>query len=192
METIRTSCYGICLYSVLHLKSYMKEIGKVRLKKILPYFQKNHDIYLQSLSEGVWIPIVKINSVEYVIKVSNSFEDFDEDWVEVYSYKDFYLRIGSDNSVWIASIGKLLDFNEKEYLNSTDGLLSYNTLDGETINSAVKYNIEEGYYSVTIKGYKRKDHQKRGFLFTFDKVLSPLEYKDPRCDELYHFNLINQ
>lgn len=148
----------------------MKEIGKARLKRILPYFQKNHDIYLQSISEGVWLPIPQINSVEYVIRVSNLLEDFDEDWAEVYSYEGFYLQIGSDNSVWIASIGKLLDFNEKEYLDSTNGFLSYNTLDGKTINSAVRYNIEEGHYSVTIKGYRSKVHQKRGFLFTFDKV----------------------
>ena len=148
---------------------------------------------LQFFSEAtVSDDIPQINSVEYVIRVSNLLEDFDEDWAEVYSYEGFYLQIGSDNSVWIASIGKLLDFNEKEYLDSTNGLLSYNTLDGKTINSAIRYNIEEGHYSVTIKGYRSKVHQKRGFLFTFDKVLSPLDYKDPRCDELYHFNLINQ
>lgn len=192
METITTTSYGICLYSVSQLKTYMKKIGKGRQKKLLSFFQKNQETYLQSLAEGAWLPIVRINSIGYTVKVSNSCESFDDDWIEVYSYDGFYLRIGDDNAVWIASIGKLLNFDENEHVNSANGILAYNTLDGETIKSAIRYNIDIGDYTVSIKGYRSKNDEKRGFLFTFEKVSGPLEIKDPRCDEIYDFNKINR
>lgn len=183
----------ICLFSVSQLKSFLKDIGKIRTKKLLPFFQKDFKNYIKSLEKGAWLPIVRISSLQYVIKVSNAFETFNDDWIEIYSYSDFYIHIGNDNAIWISSIGKLLNFDEKEYINSNDGIISYNTLDGETINSAVRYNINEGDYSVTIKGYKKCNENIGGFLFSFTPLKSPItKYKDPRQDELYKFNEINK
>lgn len=191
METIRTTDYGICLYSVSQLKTFMKDIGKSRVKKLLPYFQKNHDVYLRSLSEGAWLPIVSIDSIAYEIKISNALETFDNKWEQLYSYDGFYLKIGTDNAVWISALGKLWNFDENEYTESVDGVLSYKTLDGKTINSACKYMLNKGCYSVTIAGYKKKDGNKSGFLFTFNQITAPINYKDPRRDDIYQFNIIN-
>ena len=63
--------YGMYLLSFDTLKSFLKR-NKVRSKKVLNHFQKNHNEYIKSLEEGIWLPMVPIDSIKYIIKVNLS------------------------------------------------------------------------------------------------------------------------
>lgn len=42
---------------------------KIRSKKVLALFQKKKDLFLETVKDGIWMPIPSINSGQYVIKV---------------------------------------------------------------------------------------------------------------------------
>ncbi|WP_433595174.1 hypothetical protein [Lysinibacillus xylanilyticus] len=72
--------------------------------------------------------------------------------------------------------------------------VSYQTLDGITLNSGFGYNVSSGKYSVSIKGYARKNkldypNANYGFLFSLVKVNEFEGFNDPREDERYNFNV---
>ena len=145
---------------------------------------------MESLSEGVWLPILPVDSIEYIIKVDKS---FDAGWVEVFSYEGFNIKVGDDNSFWIGSFGNLLKWSPHEYSNETDHH-SYETLDDEVLYKAFRFNKERGKYSVKISGYKRINElefpeSNYGYLFSFERVEDFEGYKDPREDDKFSFNL---
>ena len=112
---------------------------------------------------------------------------------KIHTYSSFNLCVGEDNSIWIGSIGLLFDWNKDEYVGDA---MTYYTLDGIQLTSALKFPLEKGKYLVTIQGYKRKSEQKStdsnsGFLFSFTKVETFESTNDPREDR-YAFNQVNK
>ena len=99
VNEIETSDYGICIFSVAQLTSFLSEEKKSRTKKVLSLFQKEHELYLRSIETGSWLPIPQINSVTYQVRISNLGEGFSEEWEEKYCYEYFNLTVGSDNSI---------------------------------------------------------------------------------------------
>src|SRR5215510_398931 len=99
-KVITISSYGLCLFSNERLKQFLKEY-KVKSRKILKYFQDNKDIYLQSIEKGIWLPILPIDSINYVIKNQNNGEIFDENWIKINQNNGFNIEIGNDNKLWI-------------------------------------------------------------------------------------------
>lgn len=183
--------YGIYLLSINKLQSFLKE-NKIRSKKILEVFQKNHELYLKSLKEGVWIPILPIESTKYIICKENDF-DFSIEWQNHFKYEGFNLDINNDE-FWIGSFGSLLNLNIEQFTESSDNSISYKTLDGNILYKAFKFNLESGKYLVNILGYKRKallnfPEANYGYSFEFNKVKSFDSFKDPREDEKYLFNI---
>ena len=74
--------------------------------------------------------------------------------------------------------------------------MTYSTLDGIQLTSALKFPLEKGKYLVSIQGYKRKEelnfpNSNSGFLFSFTKVEDFEKTNDPR-DSKYLFNEINE
>ena len=69
-KVLNVSDYGICLFSMEILQEFLKA-EKIRSKKLLNKFQKDRELYLATQKEGVWLPIVQIDSVSYVIKNSH-------------------------------------------------------------------------------------------------------------------------
>lgn len=187
---LEVSTYGISLLSIDKFSEFLSS-KKIKSKKILELLQKNHELYLESLKEGVWVPILPIDSIEYIIKIKNS-EVFGEEWSEVFNVGSFNLEIGSDNSLWINSLGRLLTFDKNDYLNKEFN--SYKTLDGEVLYNSFKINIEKGKYSVNVSGYKRKimleyPEANYGYSFEFNKVNEFESYNDPREDDKFKFNI---
>lgn len=182
--------YGIYIMSVDKLLSFLKE-NKTKSKKILEAFQKNHDLYLKSLQEGVWIPIVPIESTKYIISDSDVY--FINDWEKQFKYEDFNLDV-INNTFWVGSFGNLLNLNIEQFTNSTNDSISYQTLDGITLFKSFKFNLESGKYKVNIIGYKRKKileypEANYGYSFEFKKIEEFSDFKDPREDDKYLFNL---
>lgn len=189
-KKITITDYGIYVMSVEKLLVFLKE-NKIKSKKIFEVFQKNHDLYLKSLQEGVWIPIVPIESTKYII--SDNDACFVEEWGNQFKYEDFSLEINND-TFWIGSFGNLLNLNVDQFINSTSNSISYQTLDGITLFKSFKFNLESGKYLVNITGYRRKNvldypEANYGYSFQFKKVEKFNGYKDPREDDKYLFNL---
>ncbi|MFY0519800.1 hypothetical protein ACOMCU_18505 [Lysinibacillus sp. UGB7] len=184
-----TASYGICLFSLDVLEDFLKK-EKVRSKKLLKNFQDNHKRYLTSLAEGIWIPFLPINSIEYIVKLENCNQTFDDEWEGKIVYHDFNIEV--KDTLWIADVGSFYTFNKNEYLENDE--ISYQTLDGETVYSGFRYNVSSGKYLVSIKGYARKKkldypNANFGFLFSLVKVNEFEGFNDPREDEKYNFNV---
>ncbi|CCZ69916.1 uncharacterized protein BN759_02073 [Bacteroides sp. CAG:702] len=188
-KKLTISGYGIFIMSVEKLMDFLKK-NKRRSKKILDLFQNNPELYFESLKEGVWIPIVPIDSYKYVI---NNIP-LDDEWQKIYTYENFNLHV-LGGEIWIGSFGHLLNINIDEF-KSNDESISYKTLDGILLYDAFKLKLETGKYLVNITGYKRKKileypEANSGFSFKFEKVDEFIGYNDPREDDKYHFNLLN-
>ena len=187
-RVIELADYGICLFSMNVMEKFLKS-KKIKSKKLLNYLQKNHDTYIDSLKQGIWIPFLPINAIEYILKLENNGDTFDEDWERKIEYSGFNIDV--DDSLWIADIARLSDFDREDF---ADNDISYQTLDHQTIYAGFCFNLPSGKYNVSIKGYKRKnplDHPcaNFGFLFSLVEVNEFNEYKDPREDEIYDFNV---
>ena len=191
---IYVSSYGIFILSIDQFTSFLKEERKSRVKKVLQLFQKEQNLYQKSIKTGSWLPIPQIDSVVYEIKITNLGDSFNEEWEKKYNYTSFNLCVGEDNSIWIGSIGVLFDWNLNKF---TDNSITYSTLDGIQLTSALKFPLEKGKYLVSIQGYKRKEklnspNSNSGFLFSFTKVEDFENVNDPRDDDKYLFNEINK
>ncbi|MCH5242038.1 MAG: hypothetical protein J1F67_06410, partial [Muribaculaceae bacterium] len=145
--------YGIYILSINRLLDFLR-VRNIRSNKILSLFQDNHELYLESLLEGVWIPITPIVSTKYII--NGIFPE--EEWKECFEYKNFNLEI-TDNSYWVGSFGNLLKLNRKQFLENSSNSISYKTLDNKNILSAIRFKLENGLYYVNLKGYERIQHQ---------------------------------
>ena len=84
--------YGIALFSPTILQDFLKK-EKIRSKKLLSKFEKDKDVYLKTLKEGIWMPIVKIDAGSYVIKLNGVDEPFDDTWIQKFSYEEFQIEI---------------------------------------------------------------------------------------------------
>ena len=78
-RTIDTSEYGLCIYSMDTLSSFLKT-EKIKTKKLLALFQKDKKAFLKMQEEGIWIPFPEIDGVTYAIKIKNLNEEFDDQW----------------------------------------------------------------------------------------------------------------
>ncbi|WP_082340359.1 hypothetical protein [Lysinibacillus sp. FJAT-14222] len=188
-RVLTVSSYGICLFSLDVLEDFLKK-EKVRSKKLLKNFQDNHNRYLTLLTEGIWIPFLPIDSIKYVIKLDNYNQSFDDEWEEKLVYHDFNIEV--QDTLWIASMGLFYEFDKNKFIGNDE--VSYQTLDGITLNSGFGYNVSSGKYSVSIKGYARKNkldypNANFGFLFSLVKVNEFEGFNDPREDERYNFNV---
>ncbi|CAM3764514.1 hypothetical protein FLBR109950_00140 [Flavobacterium branchiophilum] len=187
-KTLSVYDYGIFLLSEEVFLDFLKN-NKVKSKNILNVFQKKHDLYLESILQGAWLPILPIDSVKYKIKITNINEKFDDNWENKLEQEQFNLKI--INNVWIGSISELLEFNKSMF---EKDFISQETLDGIKLFTGYKYNLISGLFQVKIEGFKRKQlldypNANFGFQFTFKKVDSFDGFKDPREDDKYNFNV---
>lgn len=184
---ISTYNHGICLFSINTLQEFLKK-EKIRSKKVLNLFQKDKKRYLNSLEQGIWIPLVQIDSGEYVIKIEDFDESFGDEWEQRMEYEGFNLDVS--DGIWVSDIGSLNMFELSEFC-GTERI--FEDGDGTMLHSDFKYDIPHGKYIIKIKGYIRKEllefpHSNYGYLFSFFKVNEFDGYKNPR-EEQYNFNV---
>ena len=203
-RTIDTANYGICIYSMDILQGFLKK-EKIKTKKLLKLFEKNKKKFMQLQKEGIWIPFPQIAAVTYFFKIKNMGEEFDDEWEKELEYEGFNIDV--KGGIWVSDIGSFLEFSPNNY--EGDGrecMTSYGTIDyfsnkevwyttmsGKKMYSDIWYDIPDGKYLITIKGYARKEIVDRkavnyGFQFTFKKVDEFEGYKNPR-EKQYNFNV---
>lgn len=203
-KTISTCSYGLCVFSLDTMTKFL-ETKKIRSKKVLALLQKKKDLYLETIEQGVWMPIPSINSGKYVIKLNRYDEEFGAEWEKILSYEGFNLDV--KNGLWISDIGSLLEFDKTEYEGdgreeiSPYGTVSYYSskelwhkdLGGHVAHLAYWYDVPEGKYLLTVTGFARKEvvddrAANYGFQFKLAKVEEFKEAKNPR-EEAYEFNV---
>ncbi len=180
--------HGVCLFSVNVLQDFLKR-EKIKRKNIAYFFQKDKDRYLTSQKEGVWIPLVGINSGEYVIKVEGFDVPFDNEWEQKLEYEGFNLELR--DGLWISDMETLYEFEPSEFCGTE---VSYISGDGDLLYRNFRYDIPNGKYLVKIKGYLRKQILKfpnpnYGYMFSLTKVDKFDGYKNPREKDEYDFNV---
>ena len=139
-RTLSITGYGIYVVSIASLKRFLS-IKNVKSKNILQVFQNNPDLYFESLSEGIWIPILPIDCIDYNIMVGSD-EIAQGNWENVFAYDGFNLDV-EDGEIWIGSIGSFANFKVSEFKKATSDRLSYQTLDGETLNKGFRITLEK-------------------------------------------------
>lgn len=182
--------YGIYVVCIASLKRFLEK-KQIKSKNLLAVFQNNYELYIESLKEGVWIPIVPINSIDYEILIGCD-EIIKDHWNEVFTYDGFNLNV-EDGNIWIGSLGSFVNFKISQFKNHTLDSLSYQTLDGQTLYKGFRIRLEKGKYRVAISGYKKRvtiDSTIYGYGFNFEFTDEFTSYKDPREDEQYTFNMI--
>ena len=207
-KLLRASEYGICLFSFDVLQDFLKR-EKVRSKKLLKVFQSKKKLYLESQKDGIWFPMAGINFFEYVIKVDGFDEPFDDEWEQKLEYSGFNLEI--KNGLWISGFGSLLEFKPEQYGGEEgsyavktpfgDILYFYNKnevyrkgLQGDISYTDHKYDVPDGKYLLTVKGYTRGDKKNYtygncGFFFSLTKVDAFDGFKNPRETDEFDFNV---
>lgn len=188
-RTLSITGYGIYVVSIASLKRFLS-IKNVKSKNILQVFQNNPDLYFESLSEGIWIPILPIDCIDYDLMVGSD-EIAQGNWENVFAYDGFNLDV-EDGEIWIGSIGSFANFKVSEFKKAASDRLSYQTLDGETLNKGFRITLEKGKYRVSISGHKQHTNNDKtiyGYGFDFQKTAEFKGYNDPREDEKYTLNL---
>lgn len=188
-RTLSVSGYGIYVVSIAALKRFLTT-KQIKRKKLLSVFRSNHDLYIESLKEAVWFPILPIASIDYDIMIGCD-EVMNDSWTEVFTYDGFNLAV-EDGSVWIGCLTGLAYFKISQFNPELD-CLSYQTLDGETLNKGFRIKLEKGKYRVAISGYKKSVMSNGaiyGYRFNFEPVDEFTSYNDPRDDEQYTFNMV--
>ena len=109
---INANGYGICLFSANTLQDFLKR-EKIRKKKLLTLLQKDKELYLTTQREGIWVPLVQINSYNYAIKLAGQDEPFDDQWVQKIDYDGFNLEI--KDGLWISAISGMEPFDSARY-----------------------------------------------------------------------------
>lgn len=187
-KILSTSSYGICLFSVEVVQDFLKR-NAGRKKKFVYLLQKDRELYLDSQKEGIWVPIVQINNVNYLIKLDGYDEPFNDEWEQLLEYEGFNIEVR--NGLWVSSTESLYTFNAGEF---TGNERSARTGDGEIYFTDLKYDVPSGKYLLSIKGYARREEQKYpvpncGYFFSLERVEAFEGFKNPRENELYEFNI---
>ena len=186
-KIVTTFSYGLCVVSVENLQEFLRE-EKIRSKKLLSFFQKKDKKYLLSQQSGVWMPIPQINAGKYIISVKDIDMSFGDEFEEFFEYEGFNIKI--TNGICIGDTELMQPFEVDKYVGDN---ISYQTIDGYTRYSGFKYDIPEGKYLISVKGYARKEIEdynavNYGYQFEFKKVNEFDGYKNPR-EERYNFNV---
>lgn len=184
--------YGIALFSLPTLQEFLKT-EKIRSKKLLTRLQKDKDLYLKTLEQGIFLPIVQIDAGGYLIKLDGYDEPFDGEWELKLEYDEFNIDVR--DSLCVSDL-EPLDFFDAEKLDQYEN--AAHTMDHMTYCKSFKYDVPSGKYLVSVKGYARKGatghsssraHPEYGFLFSLVKTETFDSYKNPRESELYEFNI---
>lgn len=207
-KLLSASEYGICLFSFDVLQDFLKR-EKVRSKKLLKVFQSKKKLYLESQKEGIWFPMAGINFFEYVIKVDGFDEPFSDEWEQKLEYSGFNLEV--KNGLWISGFGSLFEFKPEQYggeegsyaVNTPFGDIMYyynknevsrKSLEGKISYTDYRYDIPDGKYLLTVKGYTRGDRKNYtygncGFFFSLARVEDFDGFKNPREQDEFDFNV---
>ena len=180
-KPISSSGYGIAVVSAQTFQELCKE-HRIRSKKMLTYFDKNHNVFYDFIKKGAFIPIPRIRAYYYQIFITiNDNRTTYEEWDFIPTEESFFLEV-KDEALWVCSFEQMENWKYKDLENCTTiETYYYLSYEGErhTAYSAAKYAIPNGKYKIEIIGLRSKkveeDEKFRkgyAFLMQLEKVIT--------------------
>ena len=178
-KPISSSGYGIAVVSAQIFQELCKE-HKIRSKKMLTYFDKNHNIFYDFIKKGALVPIPHIRAYYYQIFITiNDNRTTYEEWDFIPTEESFFLEV-KDEAHWVCSFEQMENWKYKDLENCTTiETYYYLSYEGEryTAYGAAKYAIPNGKYKIKIIGLRSKKVEKEekfrkgyAFLIQLEKV----------------------
>ena len=178
-KPISSSGYGIAVVSAQIFQELCKE-HKIRSKKMLTYFDKNHNIFYDFIKKGALVPIPHIRAYYYQIFITiNDNRTTYEEWDFIPTEESFFLEV-KDEALWVCSFEQMENWKYKDLENCTTiETYYYLSYEGEryTAYGAAKYAIPNGKYKIKIIGLRSKKVEKDekfrkgyAFLMQLEKV----------------------
>lgn len=151
--------YGMFLYSPDVLTDFLKA-RKCRAKKLLTYFDKNKNVFFESIKTGVALPFYQLSIYCYPIFVSvnEACETMSQGWEQVYRYDDFLIQVGDSNQLCFAAFDYFQyhkDLIDKHQISYSEAIPSGPDKILTTTHYAVGFDIPKGDYAFDLIGYKR-------------------------------------
>ena len=170
--------YGMSIISTDLFTEYLKN-KRCRAKKILSYFDKNKELFFDSIRAGRFLPFYKIPSFQYSIflSIDEQATELPVDYDVVFRYNNFYLEVGGLGKACIARLNYLeyqfedikQNLVEKENIipSGPEGVL-------EKYYPVKGFEIRQGIYEFDLIGLERKERIEResknyAYAFVFRK-----------------------
>ena len=178
-KPISSSGYGIAVVSAQTFQELCKE-HRIRSKKMLTYFDKNHNVFYDFIKKGAFVPIPRIRAHYYKIFITiNDNRTTYEEWDFIPTEESFFLEV-KDEALWVCSFEQMENWKYKDLENCTTiETYYYLSYEGEryTAYGAAKYAIPNGKYKIKIIGLRSKKVEKEekfrkgyAFLIQLEKV----------------------
>ena len=178
-KPISSSGYGIAVVSAQTFQELCKE-HRIRSKKMLTYFDKNHNVFYDFIKKGALVPIPHIRAYYYQIFITiNDNRTTYEEWDFIPTEESFFLEV-KDEALWVCSFEQMENWKYKDLENCTTiETYYYLSYEGEryTAYGAAKYAIPNGKYKIKIIGLRSKKVEKEekfrkgyAFLIQLEKV----------------------
>ena len=198
-KTIFPDDYGIAFLSV---DLFMEEIKKKKCKarKFISYFNKHMDIYFELIDKGIIVPFHPVNAGDVPIFIETESQNFvcPQGYQKIFQYDDFYLKVGPQGIVTLASFGYLEYYGKN--IASGETKRSYFDLEGNESFSAIDFPLAQGEYQFSLIALKKIDRTEyeikydKGYAYGFyfsqprDMIKDNLEKCD---DDHYDFRLMS-
>lgn len=193
--------YGMALISTDLFTEYLKE-NKCRGKKLLSYFDKHKELFLNSIKDGRFLPFYEISVFEYSIFISVDEKNIElpKEYDEVFKYHNFFLEVGDLERVCLASFDYLeyrLDNIKQNITDKEDQIPTGADGHIESYFSAKGFDLPKGIYEFDLIGLERKEKLEResknyAYAFVFRKNEEAENHNFEKADNDIHcFDLIS-
>lgn len=190
--------YGIMLFSPAKLNGFLKS-KKCRAKKYLTYFNKNKDVFFDSIKAGIMLPFYRICCFEYEIFVTINEQNITipEGYEKVYEYKNFFVTV-ENNKLCFSSFDYLEYHKDKIDKEQSDYGVEIPSGPEEIMewyNSAIGLDLESGNYQFDLYGLKRiqeleRESKNYAFLFAFKNAENIINENLEKCDnDIHNFDI---
>ena len=183
--------YGIVVFSPDLFNEYVK-INKWKAKKLITFFNKDKDKFLQIIKDGILVPFYLIPSYEYNIflKVNKVDKEMPKGYKNIYQYNNFYIEIGKNNKLCIASFAFLennVDLIRQNITEKSETIPSGPNEIMEQYNFAFGFELDAGKYNFNLIGLEKEDIGEResknfGYLLEFMKNENAKNDNFNKCD----------
>jgi hypothetical protein len=192
--------YGIMVFSPDLFSEYIKN-NKWRARKYITFFNNNKDKFFQIIKDGILAPFYLLPMFQYniFVKINETNEKIPDGYKKVFQHNGFYMEIGKNNKLCIASFAFMENNMELIKQNITEKSELVPTGPEEIMeqyNYAFGVELESGKYYFNLIGLEKANMGERqsknyGYLFEFTKDKNAINDNFNKCDnDKYIFDII--
>jgi hypothetical protein len=192
--------YGIMVFSPDLFGEYIKN-NKWRAKKYITFFNNNKDKFFQIIKDGILAPFYLLPMFQYniFVKINETNDKIPDGYKKVFQYNGFYIEIGKNNKLCIASFAFMENNIELIKQNITEKSELVPTGPEEIMeqyNYAFGVELESGKYYFNLIGLEKinkgeRESKNYGYLFEFTKDKDAVNDNFNKCDnDKYIFSII--